>query len=306
MRHPLKIARVILQAASALTITWMLMTAPTAAIVALRGGITRWQLIPASMAGSLAVVGFWLMVTLVLGRIYCSTACPLGTLQDAASHLRPLIGLRAPYRHTRPQPWYLRAAMLTLLILGITLGSLTASWAILPFLQMSPYDSYANIVTQLGTPALDTITGHTPVAPATRLIIAAAVNLIFLTFMAITRGREVCNTFCPVGAALGTLNHLAMFHIDIDTDRCTHCRRCEDVCRARCLDSDTGTIDPSRCVTCFDCIDVCRDDAIRYTTRRHHLSIPMLQSIRPPRPAMSQEIEISTTTNTNHNTNTPS
>lgn len=306
MRHPLKIVRVILQSASFLTITWMLMATPTATVVALRGSISDWQLIPAAMAGALAVVGFWLMVTLVFGRIYCSTACPLGALQDAASHLRPLARIHSPWRYRVPHPWYVRAAMLVILCMAVTLGAYVSSWAILPFLQVSPYDSYANMVTLLGDSAIGALTGRESVSPALRLVIASAINLAFLIFMAVTRGREVCNTLCPVGSALGSLNMLAMLHIDIDTDRCTHCRRCEDVCRARCLDSDAGTIDAARCVTCFDCIDVCRDDAIHYTTRRHKLSLPMLQSIKPPRPSLSQEMEISTSTNTNHNDNNPS
>lgn len=292
MRHPLKIARVIVQTTCILTITWTLMTAPTAAVIALGHTLSRLQLIPAAMAGSLAVIGFWLMVTLVFGRLYCSTVCPLGTLQDIASRLgRPLARIKAPYRYAPPRPWYVRGAMLILLIVGVSLGSLAASWATLPFLQMSPYDGYTNIVSQLAMPVVDHATGHTSASPVTRLVIAAAVNLIFLIFMAITRGREVCNTLCPVGAALGTLNHLSMLQIDIDTDRCTHCRRCEYVCRAQCLDSTSGTVDAGRCVTCFDCLDVCRDNAIHYTMRRHRLSMPMLQSIRPPRPALSQDMK---------------
>ncbi|MDE6403863.1 MAG: 4Fe-4S binding protein [Muribaculaceae bacterium] len=130
---------------SFITITWMLMAAPTATVVALRGSISNWQLIPAAMAGGLAVVGFWLMVTLVFGRIYCSTACPLGALQDAASHLRPLARIRSPWRYRAPHPWYVRGAMLVILCMAVTLGALASSWAILPFLQVSPYDSYANM-----------------------------------------------------------------------------------------------------------------------------------------------------------------
>jgi ferredoxin len=39
-------------------------------------------------------------------------------------------------------------------------------------------------------------------------------------------------------------------------------------------------VDGSRCVNCFNCINVCPDDAIRYTSRRKQLSIPMMQSLK--------------------------
>ncbi len=265
-------------------ITWVLMASPTVAMQALRGSIERWQLIPMSMLGAISVIGFWLVVTLVLGRVYCSTVCPVGTLQDAVSMVSRIIRPKRVYRYRPGHPWPVRAAMLSLLIMAVCFGSLAVSWSVMPFLQISPYDSYAAIVDSLAAPAARTAAGPEQIPVAVRITISAAVNLVFLVWMAAVRGREVCNTLCPVGAALGTLNTLALLHIDIDTDRCTHCRRCEDVCKAMCLESDTGRVDLTRCVVCFDCLAVCDDDAIHYTTRRHRLSLPMLQSLRPAAP----------------------
>lgn len=288
MNKALKIVRVVVQLAVLAAVTWSLMAAPSALVASLRDGLERWQLVPMAMLGGLSAVAFWLVVTLVFGRVYCSTVCPLGTLQDVAARLS---GRRRRYRYKEPLPWFVRTAMLAILVLAVCFGSLAVSWSVMPFLQVSPYDSYSSMVTSLALPVADWIAGTQSVPVEARLIIAAAVNLVFVVSLAAVRGRELCNSLCPVGAALGCVNTMAIFHIDIDTDRCTHCRRCEDVCKASCIDSEAGTVDPLRCVVCFDCVAACRDDALHYTTRRHRLSIPMLQSLkRQPRPAMSRNL----------------
>ena len=42
----------------------------------------RLQLLPAVLSLSAGVCLFWLVVTLLIGRAYCSTICPLGVVQD--------------------------------------------------------------------------------------------------------------------------------------------------------------------------------------------------------------------------------
>lgn len=73
--------------------------------------------------------------------------------------------------------------------------------------------------------------------------------------------------------------------IDIDTDRCTQCRKCEYVCKAECIDLTSHVVDGSRCINCFNCLSVCDDDAIHYTYTRKQLSIPMMQKINDAKTA---------------------
>lgn len=56
------------------------------------------QLLPAAMSFSIAIFIIWLIVTLVFGRIYCSTVCPLGTFQDILARM-PRLGRLRPSRH---------------------------------------------------------------------------------------------------------------------------------------------------------------------------------------------------------------
>ncbi len=68
-----------------------------------------------------------------------------------------------------------------------------------------------------------------------------------------------------------------------------NCRKCEKVCKSECINLNDHVVDGSRCVACFNCVDACDSDAIRYTTRRKKLALPMMQRIESaPSATMSQ------------------
>ena len=53
-----------------------------AGISGVRSFLPRVQFIPALMAVSGGILVFWIVLTLLLGRVYCSSVCPLGIFQD--------------------------------------------------------------------------------------------------------------------------------------------------------------------------------------------------------------------------------
>lgn len=260
------------------------------------------QFMQAVMAEALVVFVCWLIITLIFGRVYCSTVCPLGTLQDVASRLmRTTIEAteRRRYRFRRPANGVRYTALVAVLI------CLMGGYVALPML-MDPYavwvrfcrlcmapllHSEANgAITPWDTAAVRIITG-TLAGTAVALLTVVAVCVA-----AARRGRIVCNTICPVGTTLGFISRYAIMQIDIDTDRCTQCRRCVDVCKAECIDITDHVVDGSRCVNCFDCLEACQDNAIRYTARRKQLSIPMMQSVKNLSPGQSTAVTELTTT----------
>ena len=89
------------------------------------------------------------------------------------------------------------------------------------------------------------------------------------------------------------MSRFSILQMDIDTDLCINCRKCEDVCKGQCIDLTDHVVDGSRCVNCFDCVDICPNRAIRYTTRRHRLSTPLMQRVsglaKRPDPALDNE-----------------
>ena len=58
----------------------------TGTLHAYLGWMARMQLVPALLAMNVAVVLLLILLTLLMGRIYCSVICPLGIMQDIISH----------------------------------------------------------------------------------------------------------------------------------------------------------------------------------------------------------------------------
>lgn len=248
------------------------MIAPAFAIVAGYGSVfSRMQLMVAVLSGSVLWLLVWCAVTFIYGRIYCSSVCPLGTLQDCFSFISRRGGyLRRGYRSRRP----LQA--LRLMVLGVVLAAMLGGIAVVP-LMFDPYTSYARMVDEFVALPLGSFLGRGDVRLALASFAVAAVELAVVALLAWTRGRLLCNTVCPVGTLLGMISRRSLLHPDINTDKCIGCRRCEEVCKAECIDLSVPAVDLSRCVVCFDCMSVCPNDAITYRSGRHRLSTPLAQ-----------------------------
>lgn len=252
---------------------------------ALAGWLARLQLLPAAMAFSMAVFIGWMIATLIFGRIYCSTVCPLGVFQDVVARLPRLRPNPRRDYHYRPPADTLRYAVLGILVVTLMTGiAIFATF-------IDPYAIYGRFCADVARPlvgasqppaATADFWSSPPVVAASATMLGCVIAVAMMAVVALLawqRGRLYCNTLCPVGTTLGLVSRYSIFHIDIDTDRCTQCRRCEHVCKSECIDMASHVVDGSRCVTCFDCVTVCPNDAIRYTYLRHQLATPMMQRI---------------------------
>lgn len=245
--------------------------------------IARIQFIPAVVVFSLSTIVVWILVTLIFGRIYCSTVCPLGTFQDIIARL-PRLGhypARRNYHYSRPLTLW-RNVSLCVAFVAMFLGvSVVVSL-------LDPYQLYSRFCAVILKPlwgmAIDAFKNPGVVVASASLvgILIAVVTLGIIGTLSFRNGRTFCNSVCPVGTTLGFVSKWSIFHIDIDTDKCIQCRKCEHVCKASCIDLISHVVDGSRCVTCFDCLPVCPNDAIHYTPTRHTLSDPLMRKVRNP------------------------
>lgn len=235
------------------------------------------QIVTMAFLGAVSGLIVWIGATILFGRAYCSSVCPLGTLQDCFARLNrltPRRRARRPYRYVNAANRF-RYTWLTL-IAGCCIAGVPAI-----IVWTDPYTIFSRMATPLLHPAAEWISGM-PVIITSWLATGIAVVLLAVTGLISGRhGRIICNTVCPVGSSLSLLSYAPLFHFDIDTDRCTNCRACEHVCKAQCINLTDHVVDSSRCVVCFNCVDMCDDDAIRYTWRHKKLSIPLMQPVKP-------------------------
>lgn len=271
-RTALRTLRIIISSLCMAGVT-LLLVLPASALAAHIAELSRLQWLPAAMTFSLAICIGWLVVTLIFGRIYCSSICPLGTMMDIVYRLRrrnrPVSDPAVSFRYHAPV-----SALRNILVIA-TFATLVGGIVLLAKL-LDPYSTYARFCTCL-------LRADRSWSSPTFIygLIVAVVTFIAVVILAWKRGRLWCNSICPVGTTLGYVSRHSLLRIDIDTDLCTHCRRCEWACKAECIDLTSHTVDGSRCVNCFDCLDACHDDAIRYTFSRKQLSIPMMQRSAP-------------------------
>ncbi len=220
-------------------------------------------------AGFIMVLG----LTLLFGRVYCSTICPLGTLQDLIGRLArkrsPNQGKktkRRSFTFSRPHNT-LRYTVLSLTVLFFLAGS-----GLLLNL-LDPFSSFGRIVSNLmlplvlavnnlGVSVAELVGSHIlyrtqwPVLDSVSVGVSLAV-LLLVGWLCARHGRLYCNTLCPVGALLGLFARFSLFRIGIDPDSCSNCGLCQGVCKAGCIDLNAKTVDASRCVACCNCLAAC-------------------------------------------------
>ncbi len=227
------------------------------------------QIVLSFLPAGIGALLFWLVASMLFGRIYCSTVCPVGTLLDIVAGLRNRIpALKRNYHYRHPVRFRLPLMMVLLLciILGVTIVTFT----------VQPWNIYENIVT-LFHPSLRSQPWIHAGISVTTGIIAGIVSLLILMVWAWSGGRGFCNTICPIGTALGITDAHTIMHIEIDPDKCISCLRCEEVCKGECVKVVSRYVDNSRCVRCFNCIEVCPNDAIRFQLNRNRPASPLMK-----------------------------
>ena len=235
------------------------------------------QFLEAVLAVNLVVVIGLVILTLALGRIYCSVICPLGIMQDIFGWLGKK-RKKNRYTYSKEVKW-LRYPVLVVFIIALLAGIGTI------FQVLAPYSAFGRIATTLlqplwkmGNNVLATIAEradsyafyHVETGlPNTGVVTAIAiVTLIALVVLAWRNGRTYCNTICPVGTVLGFLSRYSFIRIQFDESKCRNCSMCSKNCKAACIDYKTHSVDNSRCVVCGDCIESCKFGALEYSFSR--------------------------------------
>ncbi len=267
-----------------LTFAVLFFLAVTALFLDFTGTVHAWlgwtakiQFLPALLALNAGVVVALVLLTLLVGRVYCSVICPLGVMQDIVSWIS---GRRKKKRYRfsySPEKKWLRYGVLVLFIVAMVAG--IGSFVAL----LAPYSSYGRIASNLFAPiyrwgnnllayfaerADSYVFYETEVwMRSLPTFIIAVLTLVVLAVLAWRNGRTYCNTICPVGTVLGFFSRFSLFRITIDESKCNRCGLCSRKCKAACIDGKEHRIDYSRCVACMDCIDTCNHGAIGFRMR---------------------------------------
>lgn len=252
------------------------------------------------VASRLILAALIVGLTLVLGRVWCSWVCPLGSLLDWLNP-RP-----ARQRRSEPSPgWRLVKYALLLVSLGAALfGSLAwlsldplalltraMTTAVLPALvyalnallavvyAVRPLQGLANGLDQALRSSFLPV--RQPVFDQNWLTFGIVAGIIALNLVA---ARFWCRYVCPLGGLLSLLSRLALLRPVIG-GACNRCGQCAEICPAGAIETERGHhLAPGECTMCLDCLALCPQAGIAFQLvlpwRR---TLPTVQ-VDPPRP----------------------
>ena len=243
------------------------------------------------IAGHVWIKGFvWalavLMMTLLLGRVFCGFICPFGTIHHMVSHFKSSLKdkqLLHANRKTTSQRF--KYAVLVAIILSSLLGLNIAGWmdpisflfrslalAVIPGLGNGLAGFFGLLVTSdikifnlmsYGEMLVWPVFGFDFKAFQTGWII----GLLFLVILSLNRMRPRfwCRTLCPLGALLGLFSGFSLLRLEKDLDRCTQCQKCVTGCQGAAEPIPGVDWQPAECLTCFNCFGSCPENALKFT-----------------------------------------
>jgi len=246
------------------------------------------------LSGHQLIKGFWwalilLLVTLLLGRVFCGFICPFGTIHHGVSWVRPALkGSRMVKANQKTPGQRIKYFLLITLLVGSFIGlNLTGlmdpisllfrslALAVIPGLgegMKELFDWMAhsdikiiNLLSYGGEVLVSPIFGYGHLSFKTAWII----GLIFLVILFLNRIRPRfwCRILCPLGALLGIFSRLSILRLEKDKEKCTECRLCSKTCQGAASPMPGEDWENAECLMCFNCFDSCPEDALSFRFR---------------------------------------
>jgi len=203
------------------------------------------------------IVNYWpvlltIVVTLLVGRVWCSWICPLGAILE-------LFGRKG--RHFRWQG--LRGLKYVILFTIIVL----AVFGSLAFMYFEPITILIRGLTSIFKPVIEYVQLEDKESfswPAISWWVVALPLLIVLLLNIIER-RFWCRYLCPLGALVGLGSKFSWVKHRVDQMSCVQCGDCAALCTMGAISETRDfTSDPAECIMCMDCAAPCPKAAITY------------------------------------------
>lgn len=221
-------------------------------------------------AGTAVVCSVIIIVSALFGRVYCSTLCPLGTLQDFAGALGASFKKRkySFHRQFKLLRYLILIFVVALFVLGVpSIIGILDPYSIYVRGASRLLDRAIGFIMQVIDPLLRNWGVYSPYSQGGFHFIPVAI-LSAVFSLSLFRGRFFCNTLCPVGLILGCASQAPIFRPAFN-DNCISCGKCEASCKSECINVAEKFIDSTRCVMCGNCSAVCPVEAMSYSGIEH-------------------------------------
>jgi len=192
---------------------------------------------------SVLILGAFVLLAILFGRIFCGWVCPFGTILDYIEGISPFKGkLHLPHELKDTGTKYA-------ILIGFLLLSFIASQEV--FCEFCP----------AGT-VVKGLTGHV-------LFFSIPIFAIVL-FIALFYGRKTwCSYLCPLGAFFSLFTKFHIFGIRARKEDCVKCFMCDKVCPMDVLVVENyiqegKKINDSECIKCMNRVDACPRKILKF------------------------------------------
>ena len=202
---------------------------------------------------SFYLLGFFLIVGTVLGRLVCGFLCPFGLIQELLYKI-PFIKKIRTFRLDRPLRW-LKYIILLVFVILLPMFIVDAAGTGSPWFckWICPAGTLEGGIPLVSTnPALQAVIGF-----LFQWKLAILVVTILLSIMIY---RPFCKYICPLGAIYALFNRVSIYRYHVDREKCTGCRKCETACPMQI--SPVREVNHGECIRCGGCKSVCPVGAI--------------------------------------------
>lgn len=198
------------------------------------------------------VLGLLIFFGALLGRLVCGLVCPFGFLQDLL-HKIPFPVKVKTFRGDRTLRKLKYIVFLFLVVILPVTFKLTPVFC----KYVCPSGTLAGILLSFTNTELFAVLGKLFTWKLSLLLILVASSVVVY--------RPFCKYLCPLGAFYAPFNKISVVQLNVDRDKCTHCRACRKVC-GMCVDPAENPAD-TECIRCGKCVSHCPAGALKLSVK---------------------------------------
>ncbi len=205
----------------------------------------------------LMLIVFTIVTTIIWGRVFCSSLCPFGAVQDVIARFTP-----KAWRFKMPQLFHDNALYVKYAILALIIGTAISGSSISLFQYFEPFGTLFFF--------------------SSSMLLWSILILILIASVLVE--RFYCRYVCPLGAALGIVALVSPLRIN-RVPQCTLCKVCEHACPTGAIRKEK--IDFKECVRC----DICESKLIQKAGSCRHSMAEISRRQKPSNRIPSREID---------------
>jgi polyferredoxin len=238
-----------------------------------------------TVAAGLFLGLIFVVITLVLGRVFCGWFCPLGALNDFVGSFKKKRVQKETKLDKRMVKfkYYVLVGILLASVLGfhfvgvmdpISLTVRSFAVAIAPafdyvihgFFDLL-YRTDIDWVIAVSEPAYGWLRANVISFEQPAFLQGGFIGVLFITILLLNfvRRRFWCRFLCPLGALLGLLSRFSLLNHKLNEESCDDCKLCLTTCAGGARpNAESGEWRGSECVMCMSCESICPQQAIQY------------------------------------------